>query len=189
MNITPGRSGFLFVHNAALDERQSKRCLSHFLELMQRHGGSGFWIVVNSPDGAVSSDGISAVAARFERWSEQRPLLKRCRAELGPIVLQMSTEDACRLVGKAMLATQRLFVPVREMPDDDTLTDLEFLDRFRRGEITPFRHKDYLRAAFLILTEPDDRELGILEIATKFATAVHSLKQKHSQIQLLPESR
>ncbi len=155
---------------------------------MLRYGGRGFWIAINSPDGSVSSDGVSAVAARFERWMEDRPLLKRCRAELGPIVLQMSTEDACRVVGKSMLTTPRLFLSVREA-SDDPMTDLEFLESFFWGEITPFRHKDYLRAAFLILTEPENRKLGILEIATKFATAVHKLKQKHSQIQLLPESR
>ncbi len=155
---------------------------------MLRYGGRGFWIVINSPDGSVSSNGISNVAARFEQWLEDRPLLQRCRAELSPIVLQMSTEDACRVAGEVMITTPRLFLPDREA-SDDPMTDLEFSECFFWGEITPFRHKDYLRAAFLILTEPENRELGILEIATKFANAVHNLKQKHSQIQLLPESR
>jgi hypothetical protein len=74
-----------------------------------------------------------------------------------------------------------------EIPQE--LTDRDFREGFLRGSITPWRHKDYLRAAYLTLLEQDNKEMGLLEVATKFAADVHRFKQRNSQFQLQPESR
>ncbi|KAK4034461.1 hypothetical protein C8A01DRAFT_39076 [Parachaetomium inaequale] len=69
------------------------------------------------------------------------------------------------------------------------LTNRDFREAFLRGSITPWRHKDYVRAAYLTLLEQDNKDMGLLEVATKFAANVHSFKQRNSQFQLQPESR
>ncbi|KAJ4303952.1 hypothetical protein N0V88_001553 [Collariella sp. IMI 366227] len=65
----------------------------------------------------------------------------------------------------------------------------DFFASFLRGDVTPWKHKDYLLAAYLTLLDPENRNLGLLEVASNFADNVNRLKQKHSRIQLMPESR
>jgi hypothetical protein len=182
LNLDQGKSGFLFVHDANSELQLSTLCMYHHVELMSRYGGRGFWIVI------INSNASHPAAAHFKLEAQQRPRMKDWARELGPVVLETSAEAAVRMVGDTMLAAPRLFPPIQKT-HEDAMSDLDFLHQFFWGCITPFRHKDYLRAAFLVLTEPDIRELSILDIATKFAGQVHRLKQKSSQIQLQPESR
>ncbi len=197
LNLTQCKSGFLFVHDASDRQvEESVLCLRKCIDLLYVRGGRGFWIVINTAVGAskdVLGD-VESVAARFEQELANWPELNEFTLqEPGSRVLKMPTEAAYHLVGDAMLKAPRLFPPQRESPDVVTttgaLSDKDFRAAFRAGRIAPWRHEEYLRAAFLTLLDPENRDLGLLEIATKFADQVHAFKQRNSQIQLQPESR
>lgn len=69
------------------------------------------------------------------------------------------------------------------------LAPLEFWNGFLHGRIVPFRHREYIRVAYITLGLPENQERGLLEIATDFANSIHAFKLRNSQFQLLPESR
>ncbi|KAK4183271.1 hypothetical protein QBC35DRAFT_394247 [Podospora australis] len=68
-----------------------------------------------------------------------------------------------------------------------------FWDGFINGTIAPWRHRDYIRAAWISLlgenAVDDDKQVSLLEKASRFANRLHNFKQRHSQFQLEPESR
>ncbi|KAK3939316.1 hypothetical protein QBC46DRAFT_263534, partial [Diplogelasinospora grovesii] len=64
-----------------------------------------------------------------------------------------------------------------------------FWDAFLHGSIVPWRHRDYLRAAFLTLLRPEHRDWGLPEEATEFADRIHRVKQRGVLFRLQPESR
>ncbi|KAK4098964.1 hypothetical protein N658DRAFT_430879, partial [Parathielavia hyrcaniae] len=69
------------------------------------------------------------------------------------------------------------------------LSDQEFQVAFHHGRLVPWKHKYYIRAAYLTLLRRENSDKGLLEVATSFAAEVHNFKQRGSQFQLLPESR
>src|ERR1044071_8052487 len=84
--------------------------------------------------------------------------------------------------------------PPGTVEPEDTLDIGVFWDAFVNGHgITPWRHRDYIRAAWIsVLGENSidkDRRMSLLEKAERFATRLHHFKQRNSQFQLLPESR
>ncbi|EAQ91531.1 hypothetical protein CHGG_03466 [Chaetomium globosum CBS 148.51] len=74
-------------------------------------------------------------------------------------------------------------------PAPAQLTIDEFRRGFLRGSISPWNHNEYLRAAYITLLEPENMDLGLLEVASKFAADVDRFKQRNSQLQDQPESR
>lgn len=196
LNLTECRSGFLFVHDASDREvEESILCLRRVIELLYRNGGRGFWVVINTAVGTNTDalGDIDSVAARFEQEFTKWPELDIFSLqETGPRVLQMPTEAAYHVVGDAMRKAPRLFprqVEIREVVAPGAVSDSDFLAAFRKDRIAPWKHEDYLRAAYLTLLDPENRDLGLLEIATKFAADVNAFKQRNSQIQPQPESR
>ena len=74
--------------------------------------------------------------------------------------------------------------------DSSDPADLQaWWDAFLHGTITPWTHRDYLRAAYLTLLLPEHRDSGILKVATDFARMVHSFKQRPVSFPQQPESR
>jgi len=158
---------------------------------MRQYGSRGFWVVIDVPDKPDVSDSL---AARFKLELGNWPELRRYLTGSGPPrVLQMPIAEAYRVVGEAMLTTPQLLPPKPGARNADgapgELSDTDFLNRFLHGQITPWRHKEYLRAAYLTLQEPANQDLGLLDVATKFAADLNNFKQRSSQIQLLPASR
>lgn len=192
MNLHRSRSVFLFVNKASThyDVEESIRCLHSYIGLMRQYGSRGLWVVIDIPGKPDVSDSL---AARFKlelgNWTE----LRRYLNESGPRVLQISTGNAYRVVAEAMFTTPQLLPSKQDSGNPDgapgELSDTDFLDRFLHGQITPWRHKDYLRAIYLTLLAPENRDLGLLDIATKFAADLNAFKQRNSQIKLLPASR
>ncbi|KAK3898818.1 hypothetical protein C8A05DRAFT_18663, partial [Staphylotrichum tortipilum] len=197
LNLTESKSGFLFVHDASDgDVDESMLCLRRYIELFHRHGGRGFWVVINTA-GSIEKAGlmdVDSVAARFaEEFIKWPELDVFSRLEPGPRVLKMPIEAAYCVIGDAMLKAPRFFAPRRNAHPVATtpgaLCDQDFRSVFLNGHIVPWKHEDYVRAAYLTLVDPENRDLGLLDIATKFAADVNAFKQRNSQIQLLPESR
>jgi hypothetical protein len=164
--------------------------MQQYIGLQRRYGGKGFWVVISSPANAGVSSATGDLTARFERELKRYPELNIFPVNTGAFgryVLDMSIEDACRQVGGAlgMLASPRVIPSKISEP----IRDRNFRHSFLSGSITPWTHNDYLRAAYLTLMEPDNRDLGLLDVATKFATNMNHFKQRNSRFQLQPESR
>ena len=68
------------------------------------------------------------------------------------------------------------------------LTIEEFMHEFLYGSIAPWNHNEYLRAAYITLLEPEDKEVPLLEMATRFAANVNRFKERNC-LQNQPESR
>ncbi|KAK4163817.1 hypothetical protein QBC43DRAFT_353848, partial [Cladorrhinum sp. PSN259] len=64
---------------------------------------------------------------------------------------------------------------------------LEFWNGFLHDHVVPFRHREYVRAACITLALPENKDRGLLEIATDFAESVYDFKQRNSQFRLLRE--
>ncbi|KAK3899206.1 hypothetical protein C8A05DRAFT_18327 [Staphylotrichum tortipilum] len=197
LNLTESKSAFLFVHDASdKDVNESMLYLRGCIELFHRYGGRGFWVVINTA-GSTEKNGlrdVDSIAARFaEEFMKWPELDVFFHLETGPRVLKMPTEAAYCVVGDAMLKTPRLFAPRPDarpvVTNPGALSDQNFWSAFLNGYIVPWKHEDYLRAAYLTLVDPENRGLGLLDIATKFAADVNAFKQRYSQFQLLPESR
>jgi hypothetical protein len=161
--------------------------------MWRRYGRKGFWIVISSPANPGSSNSTSRdLKARFERELWHFPELNNFTISFGAFgeyVLDMSIEDACRLVGGALDMLACPAVTASRTSEPTRLGDMEFRRSFLSGSITPWIHKDYLRAAYLTLMEPGNRDLGLLDVATKFATNMHQFRQQNSRSQPQPESR
>jgi hypothetical protein len=96
------------------------------------------------------------------------------------------------VVGDTILTSSRRFLPKLARNDSEApqeLSDQDFRDAFLRGRIAPWKHKDYIRAAYLTLLRRENQDVSLLDVATKFASEVNQFKQRNSQFQLLPESR
>ncbi|KAH6838469.1 hypothetical protein B0I37DRAFT_409044 [Chaetomium sp. MPI-CAGE-AT-0009] len=79
--------------------------------------------------------------------------------------------------------------PLDASRDGLQLTIEEFRRGFRHGSISPWDHNQYLRAAYITLLEVENQELGLLDVATKFAKRMNSFKERNSQVKHQPESR
>ncbi|KAK3985213.1 hypothetical protein QBC44DRAFT_345448 [Cladorrhinum sp. PSN332] len=77
----------------------------------------------------------------------------------------------------------------QDLAAEHDLTTLEFWNGFLHAHIVPFRHREYIRVASITLALPENRDRGLLEVATDFANSIHGYKQRNSQFQLLPEHR
>jgi hypothetical protein len=215
LNLLDSNSGFLFVHDPSnADPEESIQCMRQYMELQLQYGGTGFWVVLVTPRGALIPSGRDSIAARFDNelskyrgrpedsisaqfdddlraWPEVKDAPDDFRG-FARSVLQLPVEDACRVVGETILRTSRRFFPRVTRNDSEPpqeLSDQEFRDAFLRGRIAPWKHKDYIRAAYLTLIRRGNQDISLLDVATKFATEVNNFKQRNSQFQLLPESR
>ncbi|KAK4123051.1 hypothetical protein N657DRAFT_672102 [Parathielavia appendiculata] len=196
LNLLNAKSGFLFVHDpSSTDIEESIQCMRRYMELQELHGGRGFWVVINTPRGALTRTGRDSIAAHFDdelrNYSELNDTLKN-PSDFGRCVLQLPVVDACRVVGEAMLTSPQIYRP-RVSGDSikapGERSDQEFWVAFRHGRLVPWKHKDYIRAAYLTLLRRENNDKGLLEVATNFAADMHNFKQRGSQFQLLPESR
>ncbi|KAL2129003.1 hypothetical protein VTI74DRAFT_8372 [Chaetomium olivicolor] len=184
LDLLRAESGFLFVHNARYpDIEESMGCMRSHIDLLLQYGGRGFWVVINTPKDADTSQ-FDKLAVQFEDELNKYPqnFVRR--------VLVMPVEDSYQVAADAMPTLPvfpREFWYKTAIPEQKA--NREFLTAFVRGEVTPWKHSDYLRAAYLTLLDPHNKDLGLLEVASKFAANVNSLKQKNSRIQLMPESR
>ncbi|AEO58203.1 hypothetical protein MYCTH_2305401 [Thermothelomyces thermophilus ATCC 42464] len=195
LNLSGGKSGFLFVHDASNpDVEASVRSLRDSIELQRRHGSRGFWVAVSTAQGASVSSGVrNDMVARFrdELASAGISDAPAVAASLD-CVLEMPVVDAARMVGDALLAAPRPSrpgKPERGAPSGDNMTDQAFRQAFLRGNITPWTHMDYLRAAYITLLECDVRDLDLLEVATIFATRMNRFRRRNSHAQHSPEPR
>lgn len=172
--------------------------MHYYIELLLRYGGGGFWVVISIPDNAVFAikSRAAGLRARFEHEFKHHPEVDTfpfSSAVFGRRVLEMPVEDACLLVGETLglLANPRVIVPnishAAEAPQ--VLSDSAFHREFLSGSITPWRHRDYLRAAYLTLMEPCNRGQGLLDVATKFASNMNNFRHRNFRFLLLPESR
>ena len=147
--------------------------------LLLRYGGRGFWVAIKTPDGPQTSSPTDSLATLFEQE------LNRYYQHFGRHVLKTPLlEDAYRLVGPGF-PLYKATVPTK----NDYLSDQDFWWAFLWGNITSWGHRDYLRAAYLMLVNPENDDLGLLEVATLFTTALNSLKRRNPQVQLQPASR
>ncbi|KAK4172686.1 hypothetical protein QBC36DRAFT_196456 [Triangularia setosa] len=64
-----------------------------------------------------------------------------------------------------------------------------FWDTFLHGALAPWRHRDYIRAAYMTLLLPENEDRGLLEIASDFAENMYSFRQRSSRLHHQPESR
>lgn len=154
--------------------------------LLLRYGGRGFWVVISSPGGGDITDSSESLAARFERE------LAKYHQVFARHIVQLTLEDACQVVASEIqkspiYSSGNPDIPPNECPR--VLCDQDFWAMFCHGRITPWRHRDYLRAAFLMLLDHDHDGLGLLEVATKFAAKFNDFKQRFSTFQLQPVSR
>ncbi|KAK0737196.1 hypothetical protein B0T21DRAFT_450362 [Apiosordaria backusii] len=78
---------------------------------------------------------------------------------------------------------------VQDLADKDERPPLEFWNAFLHGDITPWRQRDYIRAAYMTLNLPESKDRGLLDIASDFAENMYSFRQRKSQVQHQPESR
>jgi hypothetical protein len=150
--------------------------------LLLRYGGRAFWVAIKTPDGPQISSPTDSLVTLFEQE------LNRYHQHFGRRVFQTPLlEDAYRVVGQELhtFPLYKATVPTK----NDYLSDQDFWWAFLWGNITSWRHRDYLRAAYLMLVDPENDELGLLEVATQFATALNSLKRRNPQVQLQPVSR
>ncbi|KAK0711958.1 hypothetical protein B0H67DRAFT_555845 [Lasiosphaeris hirsuta] len=175
------------------------------------HGGRGVWVVINKQDLLPKEDLAETVAgleARFEfelnkygtkvRWHvlhllgfsamsgdkvhDALNILARELREVPP----SRPQDAKLSLGLGeMSSTQATTKSDQNLPKDFD----SFWDAFLHGRVAPWRHMDYLRAAYLTLLQPENRARGLLEVAADFAAKVHSFKQRAVPFQLQPESR
>jgi hypothetical protein len=65
----------------------------------------------------------------------------------------------------------------------------DWWQRFLTGQIPSWTHSDYLRAIFLTILQDENRERGVLEVATDFANKMNSFKQRPVAFPQRPESR
>ncbi|KAK4098172.1 hypothetical protein N658DRAFT_561312 [Parathielavia hyrcaniae] len=165
LNLLNANSGFLFVHDPSnTNIEESIQCMSRYMELQELHGGRGFWVVINTPRGALTRTGHDSIAARFEdelRHHSERDDASEKSVDFGRGVLQLPVEDACRVVGEAMLTNPHIYRP-RVSGDSirppGELSDQEFQAAFHHGRLVPWKHKDYIRAAYLTLLRRENSE-------------------------------
>ncbi|KAK4238963.1 hypothetical protein C8A03DRAFT_14599, partial [Achaetomium macrosporum] len=188
LNIPGGRAAFLFVHDAANpDIEESIQCMHRHVELLLGYGGRGFWVnIVNSP----SDTDIRRLASLDSLASRFEDELDHYKESFGRRVLELPIQDAYKVVLEGLFTSHQFLPgPIESSGRPEELSDKDFWDAFMYGRIAPWRHKHYLRAAYLTLLQPENRELGLLEVATKFARVMNSYKQRNSNFQLQPESR
>lgn len=65
----------------------------------------------------------------------------------------------------------------------------DWWQRFLTGQIPSWTHSDYLRAIFLTILQEENRDRGLLEVATDFANKMNSFKQRPVPFPQRPESR
>ena len=184
--------------------------------LLHEHGGRGVWVIINKQDKLDKEDAPRIVAdlrARFELE------LSKYREDFRWHVLDLpgfsalygsKTQDALRILAEELKQSP----PVRphewesgvRAPGDVSGPRIEGLPdvpvvggdakdaktwwlAFMSGTIAPWTHRDYLRGAFLTLLLPENRERGILEVATNFASRVFEYKKRHANFTPHPESR
>ncbi|KAK0746711.1 hypothetical protein B0T18DRAFT_447173 [Schizothecium vesticola] len=78
--------------------------------------------------------------------------------------------------------TKRDFCLRYENPQD-------WWQRFLTGQIPSWTHSDYLRAIFLTILQDENRDRGVLEVATDFANKMNAFKQRPVPFSQRPESR
>ncbi|KAK0666508.1 hypothetical protein QBC41DRAFT_348689 [Cercophora samala] len=88
-----------------------------------------------------------------------------------------------------MSPTQPTQEKASEAGEEDDRPDHVFWDTFLHGALTPWRHRDYIRAAYMTLLLPDNKDRGLLEIASDFAANIYSFRQRSSRLHHQPESR
>jgi hypothetical protein len=110
---------------------------------------------------------------------------------IGCRVIETQVESACREMGEALLETPRVTSRMACQPvkRPGELTIEEYRHAFLHGSITPWDHNEYLRAAYISLLDPENEDLGLLEVATKFAASVNRFKQRNFPVKSRPESR
>ncbi|KAK5659685.1 hypothetical protein OQA88_894 [Cercophora sp. LCS_1] len=64
-----------------------------------------------------------------------------------------------------------------------------FWNDFLNGAIAPWTHRDYIRAIFLTLLQPENKTRGVLEVATDFAEKMNAFKRRPVPFPQKPESR
>lgn len=193
--------------------------LHRCVRLLYEHGGRGVWVVLSKRDLIVGEEErshiVSVLKARFElelskyendfRWgvldasNPPNPSLDKARDELKLLVeeLRKSTpvrpsEWEARVGGSDRMSDPQMArlpedVEVVRAADDNDAG--EWWDAFLIGNIAPWTHRDYLRAAFLTLMRPLNRNKGILEVATDFARKMQAFKQRPVPFPQQPESR
>ncbi|KAK4667921.1 uncharacterized protein QC764_703520 [Podospora pseudoanserina] len=77
----------------------------------------------------------------------------------------------------------------QEMASKNDRPDHEFWNAFIHGTLLPWRHRDYVRAAYMTILLHENRDRGLLEIASDFAANMLLLKQRASRLNHQPESR
>ncbi|KAH6635975.1 hypothetical protein F5144DRAFT_600750 [Chaetomium tenue] len=176
----------MFVHDASNpDVEASILCLRHNREQQLLYANKcRFWVVIdgsNKPDPTPTS----GLAPRFEH-ALRSPVHNDAIQEFSTIgcrVIETQVEDACQ----EMALLEAWTSPPDKRPAQ--LTIEQFRRGFLDGSISPWNHNEYLRAAYITLLDPENMELGLLEVASKFAADVDRFKQRNSQAQNQPESR
>lgn len=193
MNSHGDRAAFLFVHDASNpDVEASVLCLRHYREQQLLYANKcRFWVVIDSSN-KLDANPTSGLAPRFE-GALRAPVDNDAIQEfttIGCRVIETQLENACREM--ALLGAWGSSRPDKtpeKRPAPAQLTIDEFRRGFLRGSISPWNHNEYLRAAYITLLEPENMDLGLLEVASKFAADVDRFKQRNSQLQDQPESR
>ena len=217
LRLSSGDTGLLFVHDAN-DPRleESLLCLHRHIELLYRYGGRGVWVVINKMDLIPPAERLRTfndVKARFEfelatyrddmRWRvlELPDVSAKYGRQLREVLSVLATElpeaPATRPLKEALPAIITLDSVDTQMQHGWNLLDeemdagdtQEWWDRFLHGKIAPWRHVDYLRAAYLTILQPENRGRGLLQVATDFGAKLHEFKQRSVAFRLLPQPR
>lgn len=187
LNLSAGKSGLLFVHDTSgPDIESSIRCLHRHIELLLHYGGRGVFVIVNSAYRTDAGSQSQELAARFEAE------LHGYAEDFGKRVLVMPVADGYRVAAETLLSFP-LFWPklwaAQHAPEKQEQEAQDFWHAFLTGKVTQWRHRDYLRAAYMTLLDPANKDMGLLEVATQFAAAVDSFKRRNEDFQSEPESR
>lgn len=184
----------MFLHDASSSNVEaSVVCLRRYQKLQLRYcDKSFFWVVISSPDNLDSTPRSDGLVARFER--ELRSAVDnhafRESGAIGCRVIETEVGNACREMGEHMRSMPGMVLPSPRRPDRSPreLTIEEFMHGFLYGTIAPWSHNEYLRAAYITLLEPEDKEVPLLEMATRFEANVTRFKQRNC-LPNPPESR
>lgn len=190
LDLCSSSAGFMFVHDASNpDVEASVLCLRRYRELQLQYASKClFWVVIGRPNKVDATPGSDGLVPRFE-YELRFPVYNDAFRKFGTIgcrVIETQVENACREMGEGMIALPRTCPPDKSPAQ---LTIAEFRRGFLHGSISPWGHNEYLRAAYITLLEPENKDFGLLEVASKFGADVNRFKERNSHMQSQLESR
>ncbi|KAL1841480.1 hypothetical protein VTJ49DRAFT_7035 [Mycothermus thermophilus] len=186
-------TALLFVYNPGTYLEYAMEQLKQAIHLYKTwQGCRGFWIVIaDRPGDNLSSTSVVLFREALAKCDDLKEIIEPSGGLKKAVLHMRGVLDACYLVAATMLRDARAFLPEKLDMEELTraMSGQEFRESFLAGNIPVWRHENYLRAAYVTLLEPRNKERSLLDVATDFATKLRNARRRHCRYPMKPEHR